>query len=321
MWQDKQETLRVFLLQFLAAAAVADSSPRAVVHNSTGSQHLQYFTWYDVGSGPLMHYTSSHTNLRLSSTLEQASVAKSEFHQDSLLAVELVLWYYPKGVRGFRLRPDAASSWAAVATVASELLANKSIIGFNLGDELVWNCLPPDQLRAGVDLIRKSFPRGEAIIWYNEAIPVLTDGISQCNRTSAHPMQPYTIPDGLDWFSIDMYHTDGPEPGWVASHVRRFYEQQIYPNLTSHQKALVVPGAFGSNVNRFPNGTYVCNNNCYDEMCALDAAEFYAWAKDDPRVVAIAPWNYNGCADCNGSRWTPPHTCCAFAHMIIPSRL
>lgn len=116
-------------------------------------------------------------------------------------------------------------------------------------------------------------------------------------------MQPYTLPDGLDWFSIDMYHTDGPEPGWVDSHVRKFYEQQIYPNLTGHQKALLVPGAFGSNVNRYPNGTYVCNNTCYDEMCALDAAEFYQWAKEDPRIVAIAPWNYNGCVDCNGTHY------------------
>eukprot|EP01046_Picozoa_sp_COSAG06_P013804 COSAG06_NODE_841_length_11989_cov_4.537763_16_plen_456_part_00 len=272
--------------------------------------HLRYFTWYDVGSGPLMHYTAAHTNLRLSSTAEQASAAKADFQQDSLLSVGSALWYYPKHARGFRLRPDVASSWAAVEQVAAELLANSSIVGFNLGDELVWNCLPPDELHHAVDLIRKSFPRGQAIIWYNEATPVLSDGISQCNRTAAQPMQPYTIPSGLDWFSIDMYHTDGPQQGWVTSHVRKFYQEQIYPNLTAGQRALLVPGAFGSNVNRYPNGSWVCNNTCYDEMCALDAAEYYSWAKEDPRVVAIAPWNYNGCPSCNGSKWTPPHTCC-----------
>eukprot|EP01047_Picozoa_sp_COSAG01_P057012 COSAG01_NODE_6539_length_3615_cov_36.097554_1_plen_329_part_00 len=255
--------------------------------------HLKYFTWYDVGSGPLMNATASYTNLRLSSTIEQASVTKTQFQQDSLLAVESVLWYYPKGERGFRLRPDVHISWAAVAPVAAQLLANESIIGFNLGDELVWNCLPPNELQAGVDLIRKSFPRVSsgsgraAIIWYNEAVPVLTPGISQCNRSVGQPMMPYTIPAGIDWFSIDMYHSDGPEPGWVGSHVRKFYEEQIYPNLTVHQRALLVPGAFGSHVNHFPNGTYVCNNSCYDQMCALDAAEYYEWAKQDPRVVAI----------------------------------
>ena len=124
---------------------------------------------YDVGSGPLMHYTSDHTNLRLSSTLEQASVAKTKFQQDSLLAVEMTLWYYPKGERGFRIRPDVASAWAAVAAAAAPLLANGSLIGFNLGDELVWNCLPPSELTAGVDLIRKSFPRGQAVSRHNIA--------------------------------------------------------------------------------------------------------------------------------------------------------
>ena len=177
-----------------------------------------------------------------------------------------------------------------MAQVAAELLANKSIVGFNLGDELVWNCLPPGELRMGVDLIRKSFSRGKAIIWYNEATPVLSDGISQCNRTAAQPMQPYTIPDGLDWFSIDMYHTNGPERGWVGSHVRKFYTQFIYPNLTANQRVLLVPGAFGSHVNLYKNKTYVCDNHCYDVMCALDAAEYYSWAKEDPRVVAIAPY-------------------------------
>ena len=35
-----------------------------------------------------------------------------------------------------------------------------------------------------------------------------------------------------------------------------------------------------------------------------------AWAAADPRVVAVCPWNWAGCPGCNGSRWTPPHTCC-----------
>lgn len=45
-------------------------------------------------------------------------------------------------------------------------------------------------------------------------------------------------------------------------------------------------------------------------MCAYDAGDFYAWAKSDERIVAVCPWNYAGCPGCNGSRFTPPHTCC-----------
>ena len=29
-----------------------------------------------------------------------------------------------------------------------------------------------------------------------------------------------------------------------------------------------------------------------------------------PRVAGVLTWNYGGCAACNGSHWTPPHTCC-----------
>ena len=92
-------------------------------------------------------------------------------------------------------------------------------------------------------------------------------------------------------------------------------------------------GAFGSNVNHYPNGTVICDKDCYDTMCAQDAEDFYTvrllllhsklhkrrlkavlacaqWGKADSRVAAIAPWNWGGCASCNGSRFTPSHTCC-----------
>ena len=45
-------------------------------------------------------------------------------------------------------------------------------------------------------------------------------------------------------------------------------------------------------------------------MCARDADDFYAWASTDDRVAGVLTWNYGGCAACNGSHWTPPHTCC-----------
>jgi|EP01047_Picozoa_sp_COSAG01_P061109 hypothetical protein len=82
---------------------------------------------------------------------------------------------------------------------------------------------------------------------------------------------------------------DGTVPGWVQSHVKPWYEANIYPNLTTNQQVILVPGAFGSHVNHFPNGTYICDNHCYDQMCTQDAHDFYAWAQADDRVVAIMP--------------------------------
>ena len=103
---------------------------------------------------------------------------------------------------------------------------------------------------------------------------------------------------------------DGFETGWVKDNVRAFYDLYIFPNLTAQQQVMLVPGSFGSNVNHYPNGTYVCNKTCYDDMCARDAVDFFSWANADRRVAAVMPWNWGGCATCNGSRWTPPHTCC-----------
>ncbi len=103
---------------------------------------------------------------------------------------------------------------------------------------------------------------------------------------------------------------DGAVDGWVDKWVRGFYESWIFPNLTASQRVILVPGSFGSDVNHFPNGTFVCDRDCYDDMVAHDARDFYAWATTDARVAGVFPWNWGGCAACNGSRWTPPHTCC-----------
>ena len=103
---------------------------------------------------------------------------------------------------------------------------------------------------------------------------------------------------------------NGKVPGWAQTYVETWYKINIYPNLTDDQQVMLVPGAFGSNVNHYPNGTYICDNACYDRMCAQDASDFYEWATSDQKVVAISPWNWAGCPECNGSRWTPPHTCC-----------
>ena len=41
-----------------------------------------------------------------------------------------------------------------------------------------------------------------------------------------------------------------------------------------------------------------------------DAYDFLQWASTDDRVAAVMPWKWDGCVACNGSRWTPPETCC-----------
>ena len=194
-----------------------------------------------------------------------------------------------KATCGIRLKPTWHADWTALAEVARPLLANGSIIGFNLGDELCWNCLRPDELETAANAIRASFPRGSAILWYNEATkPVssrgqwLADGCPRGGGT-------YRIPAALDWFSVDLYHMDGLVKGWVEANVKQFYEAYIFPNLTAAQRGFLVPGSFGSTLNK------LCNKDCYDRMCAHDAVDFYHWAANDSRIVGLAPWNWGGC--------------------------
>ena len=258
----------------------------------------QWMAFYDDSPNE----TAAFTNLRLSATPAEAAAAGA-LGLRSLLAADDALWQFgPQG----RLRPDYAERWSALAKEAAPLLKAGTALGFNLGDELVWNCVPPEVVAQGAAVVRASFP--DAIIWYNEAGgPVIAN---QAGAGCTGPSFNFTIPKSLSWFSVDCYHMDGLVEGWVDRWVRTLYTEHIYPRLGAEQKALLVPGSFGSDVNHWPNGTAICDRHCYDVMCAHDAHDFAAWAEADERVVAVAPWNWGGCATCNGSRFTPPHTCC-----------
>ena len=47
--------------------------------------------------------------------------------------------FFAYGPSRMFLRADYAVAWAALAAEARPLLASGALLGFNLGDELVWN--------------------------------------------------------------------------------------------------------------------------------------------------------------------------------------
>ena len=258
--------------------------------------------------------------------------AASEAGVQSLLPVRGYFFGTAPSRQGLALLPDWEARWSAALPLVKTLLSNGTIFGVFMGDELVWGCLPMNNLTFAIAAVRASLPRGAdgtgPVIWSNEAA-MIDHAHTFCNRTEIFP---YVIAPGLDWFSVDIYHMDGYVAGWVDKcvqglpaisarlpddgghflhrYVRGYYEKWIFPNLTKGQSAALVPGGFGSNVNHYPNGTYVCNRSCYDAMGVADAHDFFDWASTDSRVAALAVWNWKGCPTCNGSRWTPPHTCC-----------
>jgi hypothetical protein len=264
-----------------------------------------YFGFYDdnVTATP-------YVNIHLSSSLSDAR-ANFAMHPSttSLLSVYDTIFTF-SGVphTPMLLQPLWREQLAALVAAAAPDFASGAIMGFNLGDELVDKCLAPSNLTLAADAVRALCPIGKCILWYNEAADFGNPGglfFDGCRNTVV-----YTIPAALDWFSTDIYHMNGTEDGWVNNNVRSFYEEWIFPNLTASQRAVLVPGSFGSNVNHYPNGTYVCDKNCYDDMVTHDANDYATWAADDTRIAAILPWNWGGCSTCNGSHWTPPHTCC-----------
>eukprot|EP00462_Mataza_sp_D1_P024885 CAMPEP_0175130378 /NCGR_PEP_ID=MMETSP0087-20121206/5975_1 /TAXON_ID=136419 /ORGANISM="Unknown Unknown, Strain D1" /LENGTH=670 /DNA_ID=CAMNT_0016412593 /DNA_START=20 /DNA_END=2032 /DNA_ORIENTATION=+ len=283
------------------SALPVDASPRnpfsfaPAAPNS--SAEPKYFGFY----GASLNDTHTFSNLFQTDSLDLAKTAFS-LGQRSLLHVGSS-FFHKKG-----LRPDWKTAWAQTAAEMAPFVGEgRPLLGFNLGDELVWNCLEPSAVATAASAIRASFPRGSAIIWYNEAAILAHNPIKDSCGT---PHPDFKIPDALDWFSVDIYHMDGEVDGWVDKYVKSYYETWIFPNLTASQQVMLVPGAFGSNVNHYPNGTYVCDKSCYDNMCTHDASDYLAWAQQDSRVAAVMPWNWDGCPACNGSHWTPPHTCC-----------
>ena len=81
------------------------------------------------------------------------------------------------------------------------MLAEKSIMGVNFGDEICWSCTPYSNLTAAVDLVRHDLPRGSAILYYNEAYPVLQRGICQEFPSGRGKLEYPKVPDGIDWVS------------------------------------------------------------------------------------------------------------------------
>jgi len=249
----------------------------------SGSDAAKYFGYYDAN----LTVNAPYSNLFQADTLQDALAAKAAKQEVLLLVYNAFFIEAPSGQR-LILSPNYVAQWTAMASAAAPYIANGTILGFNMGDELVWNCLAPANLTIAVNAVRASFPRGSAVIWYNEATPPIASDVDSCGNKALG----YTIPTGLDWYSTDIYHMDGAQAGWVQGNVRSFYEAHIFPRLAPGQLVTVVPGSFGSNVNSR------CDQACYDRMCAADAVDFAAWAGNDTRIIGIQPWNWGGCPPC-----------------------
>jgi len=204
---------------------------------------------------------------------------------------------------------DFAARWAALlASAVRPLLASGALFGVNFGDELAWRCVPYSNITAMVDAVRADLPRAAAgngaaaILYYNEAYPVFTDG--QCS--AGGDFDPHrvnisypSVPAGLDWLSVDYYPDEG-----TAAGVAPLYERFIYPKLLgAGQRVLFVPPAYGSRGNASVGERLCCSastrdganppcgGNCTEALLQWASAA-YDWARADERVVGLNPWHW-----------------------------
>ena len=166
---------------------------------SSGASGVDYFGFYD--DDPAV--TAAFTNFRSCNTPAEAVDA----HGRGLKSM-LVTQGYFLGC-GRALCTDR-SKWQAALPELRQLLANGTIFGFNLGDELVWNTLKPAEMVKYAEAVRADFPRGQAIIWYNEAA-FFTKGWARSAWTDGgkNNVSDYTIPSALDWSAA---FAPAPEP-------------------------------------------------------------------------------------------------------------
>lgn len=252
--------------------------------------NLKYFSVWDLESAKVSDYPSLaqwNNFVFTSSNLTQLSMFHQAGIRSSLLHVRSV--FFDDQIE--RLRPDYASRWAALVPQVRPLLASGVLMGFFLGDELCWACIPYRDVITAADTVRASFPRGQAIIYYNEAFPVFTSDV--CNNGT---LLNYTqVPASLDWLSIDLYPDEGTLNGTIT-----IYETLIYPKMADSQSVLFVPPAYGfdnytvDQRNRMccGPGNPPCNGNCTLAMLQW-AADTYAWALRDTRMVGLNPWHYD----------------------------
>eukprot|EP01116_Phalansterium_solitarium_P005425 TRINITY_DN1703_c0_g1_i1.p1 TRINITY_DN1703_c0_g1~~TRINITY_DN1703_c0_g1_i1.p1 ORF type:complete len:312 (-),score=16.40 TRINITY_DN1703_c0_g1_i1:33-968(-) len=269
----------------------------AVFTGSSSAKPL-HFGWY--GNDP----TNQHgwTNLGFSDDLAVLQQANS-FGINQLYQVDGI--FFESGTRdglpALVLRVDWLTSWQSYLPLFNSLLSNGTIIGFFIGDELVWNGLQFSDLILASNQIRTDYPH--SFIWENEAVPVFqclptqtpncTDGPwPACCDYAKRPIikNGVAIPPALSAVSIDMYSWN---PNWnLIAEVQAYYKQYLYPGLLANQSVFLVPGSAASTHNP------ICNVSCYDELCARDAQAFYEWAQADPLVAGMMPWTWFDCTGC-----------------------
>ena len=294
---------RAFGVQFWAAMVMVVTGVHILPANSY-NHNLKYFSIWNTGAGAVEYpgdeMNSSFINFFFDiDRPELFQALADQGYGPSLLHVRTVL-FYPRHDTRKGLRPDYAQRWNATLEALLPLIKKRLAMGVFLGDELCWDCVGWNDLKAAADLVRGTLPKS-AVIYYNEAFPPLDDvGMwnASCGPKIALEQGYPHVPKSIDWVSIDYYPNEGTFEG-----AQRIYREKIFPKMNQEQRVLFVPPAFscskGSSagfVDRFccsknnrDGANPDCKGSCENAMKDW-AIKSYNWARTDDRFVGLNPW-------------------------------
>jgi len=249
---------------------------------------------------------SGFTNLAFANSGAEA-IANRRLGIHSLLKLHgtfvntTVKWHY-------HLLPDYAARWAALAPEVAPLLSNGSLLGFFLGDELLWNGMPFAELQEYAAAVRATFAAGSAVIYTNAAWPTLLPtmpGQPQALGTlgavpDANLWQ--HVPTELDWFSVDVY----PNQNSISGALNTLHSW-VEPKLQPHHRLVLVPPFYGDGPSVSPERVELdCDDSDCDAAMLRWANMAVRWAGGGAsfsrRIVAITPYHWSSLNNGSGSR-------------------
>ena len=191
------------------------------------------------------------------------------------------------------LRKDWAVRWAnrSSAVYKAQLEAG-DLMGFFMGDELISNGLPYDDLVVATNAVKASFPN--ATVYFNA-------GRGSINDFPGEPQWTGPVPESVDWISFDMY----PDI-WTVGGVHDFYRSFVFPRMNARQRAVLVPPAYlGGGMNavggddggrpgfNLTRTIQDCGGSDCDAEMMMWAKWLFSWACTDSRFVGILPYMYD----------------------------
>lgn len=291
----KEETDAVFVYEFERVAR--------------SSRHLEYLGFY--GCQPSTQ--AGWASLCISDNRSVFSEAK----ESGLAGMVQATWAFFENAKpprvGLQLRADWQAGWremwngtecstSGYPPCIAQLREELKIFGIFLGDELLNSGVYVTELTTAADAVKYDWP--DAIVYWNEAWGPVVENVTWA-KTHSNLTALRSVPNAIDWISLDYYRDDST--AWTVPEAA--YPASVYPKMKPHQRALLVPQAFGrkndvceatcyANAsikgccphNHGSSGQHNHSRDWWDQHSTDTAHAYFQWAQRDAKIIGINPW-------------------------------